>query len=229
MGGVLSIFTGWFLLVLFNVSILFYWLLKAEQRLQNWRNLLWTGVVAVDLFLVFIMDRFGITTTLHFEIIPAALLFYTCGYLMKGFLLSEKEPKPVKEWWIFAIPICTAISYWNTPVLMYLNDYGNLCLFVIGAFLGILVVCEASKSLQENMTLQWFGKYSIYIYVLQFKLLAVLKLVGRRIFRGIEAEAYPIYFLYFLVAVIILVPVVYVCDKYIGILFGKPRRNKTMK
>ena len=75
----LSNFLGWFLLVLFYVVILFYFLCKFDFRKKKIRYI----VFIIDLIFVVILSLIKVTTKIHIEIVPMALLFYLAGYFIK--------------------------------------------------------------------------------------------------------------------------------------------------
>ncbi len=151
-------FLTWFLIVLFYVSILFYFL----QRMQVFDSGLGKVLVLIlDLGLIIGMRCLNVTTLLHLEIIPMAFLFYYLGYCANHY--DGKVASNKNSCWIFLGPVVVAISAVNTPVSMYENNYGNIILFLVGAISGIVFVCELSKCLEKNALLGWYGRNSIIV------------------------------------------------------------------
>lgn len=221
--GIVNNLFAWFLVVMFYVSILFYWLEKAGfQKNRGVR------VVAYLVFMVFIifMDQWKIQTVAHFEIIPMAMLFYLLGAHCS--ILDVTNYKWLHQIWIFVIPIVVCCSFWNEPVAMYLNSYGNLILFFIGAFCGIYVTCNIGWCTQNNKILIWFGQNSIYCFVLHFVLIKGLHFAGKHIFPQLALinYQYPIYWCYFLLCIVILMAIVPVCDFWLAPLFGKWKKSR---
>lgn len=219
-GGVtLKNFLGqWFLLVLFAVSVIFY-IIQKRGFITKMKSC--AVVIFVDCILIVIMNIFEIHTLLYLEIIPMALLFYISGYLLKSVLERERSEK-VMQWWFLAMPITVICSSWNTPVTMYNNGYGNTFLFVLGAASGIYMVCGLAKGLKKNIILSWIGKNSVIIYVLHFPLIKVLHFIGKILFPNVQnSYLYPANWEYFLIAIILLLPATYICNKWFGWMFGK--------
>src|SRR5699024_6365682 len=159
-------FFGWFLLVLFYVSIIFYIIQKLGFEKKMYIRLL---TYVIDFLSVVIVDRLQIITLPHFEIIPMALFFFMCGYHCKiSYSRLTKSNNIIFDIWILLIPIGIICSSYNAPVAMYLNDYGNIFLFFMDAFIGIVVVCKIGGRIQNNQLLIWFGQNTIYFYVLHF-------------------------------------------------------------
>ena len=106
---------------------------------------------------------------------------------------------------------------------MYDNKYGNLFLFFITSICGIIMICNFAKGLQENKFLVWIGQNSIIIYVLHFKLINLLHFIGKKIFPQLAEinYSYPANWHYFIICILILIPVVYICNRWLGIFFGK--------
>lgn len=220
MGGAINNFLGWFLLVLFYVTLIFYFLQKVLSKKS--KNIIIIGLI-INVILILIMDVLRVNTKLHFEIIPMAFLFYYSGYIAKNLTNIKK----LQQIWIFMIPIVVIISYWNKPVKMYDNSYGNLILFFIGAFCGIIMICELSKALEKNQILSWFGKNSIIVYVTHFIMIKTLHFIGKKIIPEVSEcnYLYPANWHYFLLIVLLMVPTIYICNRWFYVLFGKKKVN----
>lgn len=218
----INYFLGWFLLVLYCVSICFYGL----QKINFNKRFIKIFVIAGDLAVVILLDLIGVTSKFHLEIVPMALLFYMLGFYCKG-LNRERMGKclgnMISNFWILLFPVIVICSYWNTPIAMYLNDYGNLLFFFLGAFSGILFICMLAKSIEENGFVCWIGQNSIIIYVLHFTMIKGVHLIGKTLFPELTEinYLYPANWHYFLITVLLLIPVVYICDRWFGIFFGK--------
>lgn len=216
----ISDFLAWFLMVLFYVSILFYFLQRTQVFDSGLGKVL---VLIVDLGLIIGMSCLNTTTLLHFEIVPMAFLFYYLGYCAKH---HDWKVVPNKtSCWIFLGPVVVAISAVNTPVAMYENNYGNIILFLIAAISGIVFVCELSKCLEKNVLLGWYGRNSIIIYVLHFSMIKILHLIGRKVFPQIAQSnyLYPFNWCYFMAIALLMVPAILFCNRFVPFLFGKVR------
>ena len=56
----------------------------------------------------------------------------------------------------------------NTPVFMYLSDYGNAALFTLNAIIGILSLVCISWAMKRNRAIEFFGKNSLVILITHF-------------------------------------------------------------
>ncbi len=218
---------NWFLIVLFYVVILFYVCDKIALIEKKWLLLFLTF-----LFIVVVVEVLNLKTIFHIEILPVAFLFYLSGYYTKNNLLKKEksETKKIlsKNLWIFSLPVMAIISVWNSPIAMYNNDYGNLILFGLTSVLGIWGTYEISIRIYDNNILRWYGKNSIVIYIFHFGFLNVLHGLGTWVFPFLfdKNYLYPAYLCYFLVTMILLTPMIYICNRYLWFLFGKKRHFK---
>ena len=219
-------FAGWLLLVLFYVSIIFYIIQKLGFEKKMYIRLL---AYVIDLLSVVIVVRLQIITLLHFEIIPMALLFFMIGYHCKiSYSRRARSNNIIFDIWILLIPIGIICSSYNVPVVMYLNDYGNLFLFFTGAFSGIVVVCKIGERIQSNQLLIWFGQNTIYFYVLHFSFIKGLHFIGKVLFTNciVPNYSYPIYWVYYILSLLLLIPVSMLCSRWFSPLFGKSKSKR---
>lgn len=214
---------SWFLAVLFYVSILFYWFQKIGFQRNRMVRL---AAYSFLIMLIVILDVCKIQTVVHLEIIPMAMLFFLLGNHCS--ILKKTNYKWLHQIWILLIPVVVCCSFWNEPVAMYLNSYGNLMLFFIGAFCGIYIACNMGWCMQDNKILIWFGQKSVYCFVLHFALIKGLHFIGKRVFPQLSLinYQYPIYWCYFFLCIIILIAIVPVCDSWLAPIFGKQKTSK---
>lgn len=221
MGGVITYFVrnDWFLLVMFYVSIIFYFVDKLNYSKCAYR----VYMIIINIVIIMAIDILKWKTIAFFEIIPMGLLFYTLGNFIniKGiFAILEKDKYGCL---IFAIPVILILSYWNKPVAMYMNNYGNLLLFFICACIGILLVCILSIVLKNNILLQFFGRNSIIVYIVHYKIILILHCLGNVIVPSLKGHnsLYPMYWHYFLITIISMIPIIVICNKWFAFFFGK--------
>ena len=219
-------FFGWFLLVLFYVSIIFYIIQKLGFEKKMYIRLL---TYVIDFLSVVIVDRLQIITLPHFEIIPMALFFFMCGYHCKiSYSRLTKSNNIIFDIWILLIPIGIICSSYNAPVAMYLNDYGNIFLFFMDAFIGIVVVCKIGGRIQNNQLLIWFGQNTIYFYVLHFSFIKGLHFIRKVLFPKciLSNYSYPIYWVYYILSILLLIPASMLCRRWFSPLFGKSKSKR---
>lgn len=221
--GIVNNFFSWFLVVLFYVSVLFYWLHKIGFEKNRTTRFV---IVSVLMILVILMDVWKIQTVAHLEIVPMAMLFFLLGVRCQS--IKSDRFAYFREGWILLVPVVVCCSFWNEPVAMYLNHYGNLLLFFIGALCGILVSCNVGRCMQDNEIIIWFGQNSIYCFVLHFTFIKGLHFVGKNLFPKLTFinYQYPIYWCYFLACICILMLVVPVCDLLFAPIFGKQKKSE---
>lgn len=220
---ILDEFFYWFLIDLFYVVIIFYFVCKCNiERKRNQIVVLVAAlVVAVSVYML------HVPIVLCLAMAPMAFLFYFLGFCLKDSfeLVMVKVQKNGSGVWILLIPVVIICAYYNDPILMYLNLYGNLVLFFIGAVAGGFAVCLIAKLLENNRLLGWYGKNSLYIYVIHFTLLRALHLVGKTIFPQLAQKnyLYPYFWIYFMLAVVMFIPIIWLCEHFFAPLFGKKR------
>ena len=200
------------------MSIVFFLVCKANAEKSI------VKIILFDVIVVIFLSIFPVVTKLHFEILPMALLFYLIGYLAKFFFAERKSQyEKTEKYWICLVPVIVICSYWNAPVNMYLSKYGNLILFFAGAFCGIFMTFSLVRGIKENKLLILFGQNSIIVYVIHFKLINLLHLIGKTFFPQLSEcnYLYPANWHYFVICIMLFIPIIYICNRWFGILFGR--------
>ena len=181
----------WFLPVLFYSEVVFWALNKM------FTNYIYVYIICITS--IFLVHCLNIRTVLHFECVPMALLFVTIGYCMKKYLLEYRKIHYAKLKIFCLLLITILIARKNSSVLMYNNDYGNLAFFMITAICGILIICAEGKKWQNNTILQAFGKNSVLVYVLHFRLTNLLHfLLNKGLKIKLDLYKFPRYWVIFL-------------------------------
>lgn len=176
----------WFLPVLFCSEIVF---------------LLLSKIVAIDLktcavltLISGVLQLLPLHTMVHIEIVPTAVLFLALGYSFKRYLMGDNQIKRIGIYSIAAIPVIVLFAEINHPVMMYNNDYGNFVLFMITAVVGSLETCMLGKLRQHSTVWRVFGRNSILIYVLHFRMTGVLHFVINKVIStSHDLYLYPFY------------------------------------
>lgn len=220
----LSIFTKWFLIVLFFISIIYYWIEKIPCKYYLF-------IIIADVAAIVIVQLLKIETVIHLEIIPMALLFYLIGHMLKNIIDNEEIKKKEKGVWVMALPAIAIASYHNIPIEMHKNQYGNAFLFIITSILGIWFICRISQGLQDNIILNWFGRNSIIVYTLHWVLFSAFGGILKRLphIKNIGTP-YPMCLYNFVLCFTVLIPIIYICNKWFWFFFGlKPIRKDDSK
>lgn len=213
-----SLFGYWFLPVLFFMYVLMFpvvSLIKSRRTIIN---------IAFALYVVFLITEYnGIT---YVQQTLCALVFGFMGYLIRPYLdkyLASKNLYKGLGW--ISLLLCAIISFYNEPVGMYINQYGNKFLFTLTSVLGIFFIFDISVSLRNSLFLQWCGRESIIIYVMQFLVVRIVMALLSSIVPGFFYSIYPFYIITFLTVLVILVPIVWFSDRYLWWAFGKKSRG----
>ena len=213
-----SLFGYWFLPVLFFMYVLMFpivSLIKSRRTIIN---------IAFALYVVFLITEYnGIT---YVQQTLCALVFGFMGYLIRPYLDKYLASKSLYKGlgWV-SLLLCAIISFYNEPVGMYINQYGNKFLFTLTSVLGIFFIFDISVSLRNSLFLQWCGRESIIIYVMQFLVVRIVMALLSSIVPGFFYSIYPFYIITFLTVLVILVPIVWFSDRYLRWAFGKKSRG----
>ena len=171
--------------------------------------------------------KLGVHSFFHLEILPTALAFYMFGLLSRRLNLIEivlsKNKKQSQISLLVLMPLLGVLAYINDGVNMAGNYYGNYLLFVVGALIGIYVVSFIAYSIQDISLLSWFGQNSCGFFILHSILvLGVFPWIGEKFLKGIiSSYFYSTAWLYFIIAIVVCTPFVFVGNKYIPFAFGK--------
>lgn len=211
------LFGYWFLHVMWQVTVL--WELLSCFFIKNSKK---TYTFLIILLVYFFFIPAGIKGTLYVAVTPIALGFY-----ILGFLLHDKGLLEQKRWFIdfiLFVFLCI-IGMLNGRVLMYENQYGNKCLFLLTSICGFFLVNDISSMLKNSRILSWIGRNSIIIYVVHFHIVQGIRGVLMRV-----AEKFTNYSLFgiavFLISFVIILCITLVCERYFGVLFGRSSYKK---
>lgn len=156
----------WYLAALFVDMLVFYALTKLLK--DNKTALIITAFVLG--FGSYCFIRFvGIKLPWSIDTALVALPFISAGYCLKNSGKADNYGKP----WITAVSfgVCIAAGTLNTVnyggTEMHTNTYGNVFLFYIGAFAGIIMVCSASMLIKKSRLIEYFGRNSLIFYAFE--------------------------------------------------------------
>lgn len=207
----------WFLIVLFYTEILFYFLSKVKILKNKYS---YVACLLVCLIMIYILN--GISTSTKLEIIPASLFFYILGYLLNKKILSVyyNHQSVMTQSLLLCLPVVCLCSYYNNPVWMYINSYGNPILFITGACFGIFIVITMALSINSSSIFLYYGRNSIIIYITHFFIVDIVKFIIHRILK-FETIVYPFYCPIFFITILVMPLIIEICNKYFPFLFGK--------
>lgn len=208
------LFGYWFLHVMFQVSILWEIL---NRSIKNKTIAVYAILVVATIYLLFIPT--GIKGPLYIAVTPVALGFYTLGFLLKQKGALKKKSVLVDA--VLLVSVCV-IGILNGRVLMYENQYGYPVLFLLTSIAGFYLVNDISYYLKNQRLLSWMGKNSVIIYVLHFFIVQGIRGFMSRMVGDFSAS--QIFgTIVFLISYTIVLGMTWLCDKHLGILFGRSR------
>lgn len=218
---ILSIVLGWFLIVLFVVEIILYFVFKLIKKKLH------IALITAVFLVGFLLCNHDI---MYLQQILCATFFALLGYLLRPII--ERFYEKNKGGYLLPLLFLVAIlSHINThPVGMYMNQYGNKFIFIIGAFLGIIAVADASFIFKDFKPLQFFGKNSIIVYITHRLLLTITSSILNKMltfFIGTEGlnRLYPWYFVPWIIVLLLEIPIILFVNRYTPWLIGK-KNNK---
>lgn len=209
----------WFLPAVF-LTFLFFSLIQQFNKLN-------AQIIALALLIVigFMLPYlFQIHFLWSLDIALVALIFYSIGFFFKNYIVDLNKKKSWVFVVIFGIIHFTFFSL-NSKVDMYRSIYGNEFLFIINGISGTLFYLMLIKNIPIFKFLSYIGKSTISILALHLRALTVIKFVllivfGITVFSFTELQK----FLISIIQILILIPVIYIINKYLPILNGKVKK-----
>lgn len=209
----------WFLPAIFLTFILFSLIQKIK--------ILYLRLIALVVLIVvgFVLPYlFQIHFIWSFDVALVALIFYSLGFYFKSYLINLSE----KQSWFFILIfgiIHFSLFRLNSKVDMYRSIYGNEFLFIINGVSGTIFYLMLIKSIPIFKFLSYIGKSTIPILALHLRALTVIKFIllivfGVAIFNFSEIQKFLITF----IQIIMLIPTIYLINKYLPILNGKVKK-----
>ena len=218
-----SSFTYWFLIAQFFVEM--FWWVKAIISRRFKASIKYIFFI-IEILSFLLIDYNGLYI---FQQVLAGLVFMDIGEMCRPYIDSFYGRSAgitglVKKGGIGVFGLCATavLSHINTPILMYINHYGNKVLFIVTAFVGIMGIVDLSMCISSPL-LRLCGSNSIVIYVTHFWIYKIAKWGAVHLVPGIVFSQYPIYYILFLVVAIIEIPTMYVANSFIPFAFGKKR------
>lgn len=225
----LKCFIYWFLPTLWLCTII-YFLLALVVNFDKLSSKIFS--ILINLLVIFI--------TLHFidargnlyedlRILPVAFLFYSLGSFTKSMTVSlpQENKKSLFGFLILlSAPVCFCFSQLNTPVKMYMSDFGNFGLFMITSILGIFLIVEISKRLTNTPLLTWFGRNAIAVYVWNFLVIGICRIILSRFlsYFGINSDQILVA-LTFSCSVFIIYAVSFITLRYAPFIYGQSKNK----
>jgi Fucose 4-O-acetylase and related acetyltransferases len=214
----------WFIPCLFITEVLFYMLSKITV---NSKRIL----IMLSLFvLIGFVDSHYMEFRLPWgiDIAFVAVVFYGTGYILKNFKYKMDNMKIWFKIMIIAASIAVAviISHKNSFVYMYNNEYGNYVYFYIAAYGGITACIFIAIILSKSRILSYIGRNTLIILIMHPKVLMLLSFSFHRLFHLVIQNSFIFGALYTLLSIIIILPFIYIINRYFPFVLGKEKIKK---
>ena len=209
----------WFLLALFLIANIMYFLKKLSLKTQILVNIL------MILFNLYLSNKINFYLPWCFLTVLMASNFYWIGNYFKTDILNRKNISNLLLISLLIINLIT--SHLNGKVDMWGNSYGNLILFFIGAYSGILfLIFFIKKFILNNKFLEYIGKNSLVILAYHRRGITIIKVVFIFVLKMFVPENNTIFDLVFsLVEILLCIPIIIILNKYFPFFIGKKKEN----
>ncbi len=206
----------WFLPSVFLTFFIFYYTRKIKQIFLQ--ILAISVLITIGFFLPFMFKTHFLWS---FDVALAALVFYSFGFFFKSFFINLNKKHSLFLIIAFGVIHFTFFTL-NSKVDMYRSIYGNELLFVINGISGSVFYLLFLKTFHQFKLFEFIGKSTIPILALHLRALTVIKFVllfvfGFSVFHFSELEKFVIS----IFQILMVVPVIFLINKYIPILNGK--------
>lgn len=218
----------WFLGVLFIVSISFFPISGKINSLKNLFILLVVGTV-----LHYVLSTYCVGFV-HENIRKCfiAIVFYAFGYFFRDKLSSDTLYNVVEKytWPFVAFVLLNVVVF-----LCYYKQYGgisfnfskNYFYYYFLALSGIALSLTACQFIRENKILSFVGANTIIIYLMELYPQAIFGRLMRSVFHvdnlGHATFGYAV--IYALLTILMLVPCIYIINRYLPFIIGRRKRH----
>lgn len=219
----------WFLTTLFVAETIFYSLYIASLTSAPERSRWW--ILAMLLFLLSILgalDRYFISFRLPWGIDTAmtGAVLLGIGYSLRGIISHESVRLTTKTIMIIILLAMAGIvfSRINSFVNMTFNMLGNYIYFYIAGLSGIGMCVLVSKIIPENRVFGFIGRNTLLILGLHLPVFVILRGVQKIMLPGsvhILDGSFQGAFIYTVVQLFILVPVIYLVNCHFRFMLGR--------
>ena len=220
----------WFLPCLFMSNIIFYFIMKFKSDYIK----LFISILLLGIGYILCINQ--IILPFSFETSLIGTFFIVIGYLfithISDKISIEKITIPNTTLLILCIIGIGICIHFNCRVNMLGHTYGNIILFLIGAFSGIYICLFISILLHQikfntfSKLFSYFGKNSIIIMCCHEPIKRIVLYAFSKVINiDIEILRMNIFYsiLIVIIILIILVPIIYVINSYLPFIIGKKK------
>lgn len=210
----------WFLLALFLVANIMYFIKKLSLKNQILINIL------LILVIVYLRQKIKFQLPWCFLTALMGINFYWFGNYFRDDILNRKNISNLIL--VSLLIINLIISQLNGKIDMWSNNYGNLIMFFIGAYSGILfLIFFIKRFILNNKFLEYIGKNSLVILAYHQRGITIIKVVFILILKISIPENNTIFDLIFsLIEILLCIPIIVILNKYFPFFIGKGKKNE---
>jgi fucose 4-O-acetylase-like acetyltransferase len=210
----------WFLTCIFLVFLIY----GAVSNIKN--KTVYVGTILICVLAGIIWPKAtGTHLPWSFDVALVSVGIYAAGHQLKNWMVVlEKRSLAI---WIILLFIIHGITFSINPskVDMYRSLYGNEILFLISGISGSIAYILLLKSFPILKFLSYLGKHTIVLLATHTRALTVIKfvlmtLVGTTVFDFTELEK----LILAVVQIALVIPVIWLVNKYIPVLDGKVKK-----
>lgn len=213
----------WFLPALFLVENIYYFFYKFKEKI---RVIL---IICCLILNVFLSKHTNINIPWSWLTVLVAINFYTCGQLLRGQILNTNKLRNI--YLIMLLVSNLIIGYFNSKVDMYFNNYGNIFLFLIASYSGIIFLIFFVKNfIKKSKIFEYIGKNSLIILAFHRRVQTFTKILFIFLLQKEILEGNIIFdLLYSCWEILLCIPAVMILNKCFPYLIGKKiRREKNV-
>ena len=210
----------WFLTCIFLVFLIYYALLRIKNKI------LFVVALTLLVFIGFAWPKaVGVHLPWSLDVALVATGIYSVGHHVKTWMI-HMEIRKQAIWMLLLFSIHISSFLLNTlKVDMYRSLYGQELLFLISGISGSAAYILLLKTFPILKFLSYLGRHTIVLLATHTRALTLIKFVlmmilGTTIFEFSELEK----FILAVVQIILVIPVIWLVNKYIPVLDGKVKK-----
>lgn len=210
----------WFLPALFLIENIYYFFCKFKGKIR-------IVLVICCLIINLILNEFiNINIPWSWLTVLIAINFYAFGHLFKDYILLKNKLKNV--YLIIFLGLNLLTGYYNDKIDMYSNAYGNIFLFLISSYFGIIFLIFFIKNFIKKLKIfEYIGKNSLVILAFHRRAMTITKVLFVYLLQKEIPERNVVFdLLYSCWEILLCIPAIIILNKYFSYLIGKGKKNE---
>ena len=212
----------WFLVCLFFVQIIYFFIDKLSNKIPKY-----ISVISITILGYFFVTK-NLFTPFKISTAFTVIIFFYAGNLFKN--IENKLNIHINKINTYVISILLILlTYYLSVYKNYYVDidllyYGNYIMFLINAFVGIILTYLISKQLINICILKFIGKNSLIIMSTHYIIFQGLQIFDRAIFKNegyFSIISVKIAVFYTAITIILSIPLINLINNKIPFLIGK--------